>query len=250
MKSMLKLLVPLALVASVSLAQEIGTEINTATPNSNVNQPNNNNSNTANSNTSSNANTGSNTGSNTSSSGNSSGNTGYKPKPKEGASTWDGPQASAAGGSFGFRASFGASGSTALPTSSGANAAVAAPSVGIAFLATDSFKLLIDVGFGLGIVGSAALLAVGTTIGFDYLFRTPGDSLRPFIHFAGSFSISGSNNFLIGFGAQVGGGAEYFFSPSFSVNGRLLLAVPMAIPGDFVLGIFTVTPGVGATWYL
>ena len=123
--------------------------------------------------------------------------------------------------------------------------------MGIAYFAGDAFKLLVDLGFGLGLVGSNALFAVSTTLGFDYLFRTPGDVLRPFFHFAGSFTLSSSgSNALVGFGAQLGFGAEYFFNPAFSVNGRLMLAVPMSANGNFVLGIFTVTPGVGATWYL
>ena len=180
----------------------------------------------------------------------------YKPKgakqesSSSGAPAFSGTKVSASSGDFGIRAGFGASGSLALPAGSGAGAAVAAPTVGIAFFATDGFKLLADLGFGMGLVGSNALIALSATVGFDYLFRTPGEALRPFFHFAGSFNMAGSSNFVIGFGAQLGFGAEYFFSPSFSVNGRLLLAVPMSVPGDFVLGIFTVTPGVGATFYL
>ncbi len=182
--------------------------------------------------------------------------TGYQYRPRgqqqaEQAPSWSGTKVSASSGDFGLRASFGASGATSIPTSS-TGASVAAPSVGIAYFATDSFKLLADLGVGFALTGSNPLLALGATVGFDYLFRTPGEALRPFFHFAGSFSLSGSlSNPLIGFGAQLGFGAEYFFSPSFSLNGRLLLAVPMAVPGgNFVLGIFTVTPGVGATWYL
>ena len=101
----------------------------------------------------------------------------------------------------------------------------------------------------MALVGSEAIIALSATLGFDYLFRTPADALRPFFHLGGFFSMAGSTNLLVGFGAQLGFGAEYFFNPAFSVNGRLLLSVPMAIPGNFVLGIFTVTPGVGATWY-
>lgn len=167
------------------------------------------------------------------------------------APAWTGTKVSASGGDFGLRAGFGASGSVGIPTSTSGGASVAAPSVGIAYFAGDAFKLLVDLGFGLGLVGSNALFAVSATLGFDYLFRTPGDVLRPFFHFAGSFSLSSSgSNAAIGFGAQTGFGAEYFFNPAFSVNGRLMLAVPMSANGNFVLGIFTVTPGVGATWYL
>lgn len=179
----------------------------------------------------------------------------YKPKgAKDDASAatpaFTGNKVSASSGDFGIRAGFGASGSVGLPTGTGGSASVAAPTVGIAYFGGDSFKLLVDLGFGLGLVGSNALFALSATLGFDYMFRTPGDALRPFFTAGASFSMAGSSNMVIGFGAQLGFGAEYFFNPAFSVNGRLLLAVPMAIPGDFVLGIFTVTPGVGATWYL
>lgn len=182
----------------------------------------------------------------------------YKPKgakdesSSSGASAapgFSGTKVSASSGDFGIRGGFGASGSATLP-GTGAGATVAAPTVGIGYFAGDGFKLLVDLGFGLALVGSNSLLALSASLGFDYLFRTPADALRPFFHFAGSFFMAGSSNFAIGFGAQLGFGAEYFFSPSFSVNGRLLLSVPMSVNGQFVLGIFTVAPGVGATFYL
>lgn len=223
-----------ALVAGSSFAQEIGTEITPTTPNSGVQQqpqnppPDNTNPPPANT-------------------GNTS-NTGYKPRGQETATAFVGTKVSATSGDFGIRAGFGSSGSIAIPTGSGAT--VAAPTVGIAYFASDSFKLLIDLGFGMAITGSNALLALGANVGFDYMFRTPGDALRPFFHFAGLFNMVGSNDFAISFGAQLGFGAEYFLSPSFSVNGRLMLAVPMSVANGFLLGIFTVTPGVGATWYL
>lgn len=237
------------LVSGAAFAQEIGTEITPTTPTS-----------------------GANNGSTSSSSSSSSTTTqpeqkgGYvyrpqgakKEEPTKGTgssstgSGWDGTKLSASSGDFGLRAGFGASGAIALPSGSASAFAssFAAPTVGVSIMAADSFKLLVDLGFGMAISGSTPIIALSATLGFDYLFRTPGDAMRPFFHLAGSFNMAGSSNFVVGFGAQLGFGAEYFFSPSFSVNGRLLLAVPMAVPGDFVLGIFTVTPGVGATWYL
>jgi hypothetical protein len=152
-------------------------------------------------------------------------------------------------GAFGIRAGFGASGSIALPARTAGS--VAAPTVGVAYLATDAFKLLFDVGFGLGVTGSSTFFALNAGVGFDYLLRTPMDALRPFFHFTGLFGLGGGSTVDFTFGAQAGFGAEYFFAPAFSVNGRLLLALPMAVPGgNFSLGIFTVTPGIGATWYL
>lgn len=210
--------------AASSVAQEIGTEISPSTPNSGVQssppppppsaEPK---------------------------------TTGKKSKGAKAESEWAGGKASSSSGDFGIRAGFGSSGSTALPEGRGA-AAVAAPNVGFALFGGDSFKLLVDLGFGMVVV-SEPVIALSATLGFDYMFRTPGDALRPFFHAGAFFTMAGSTNFAVGFGAQLGFGAEYFFSPAFSVNGRLLLAVPMAVPGNFVVGIFTVTPGVGATWY-
>lgn len=179
----------------------------------------------------------------------------YRPQGKSGsteAPAWAGTKVSASGGDFGLRASFGTSGSTALPTGSAGSNTVAAPSVGIAYFASDSFKLLVDLGVGFALAGSSVFFAANVLLGFDYMFRTPGDALRPFFHAAGSFGLAGGTSSVgINFGAQLGFGAEYFFSPSFSLNGRLLLVVPMGLPsGNFLLGAFTVSPGVGATWYL
>ena len=178
-----------------------------------------------------------------------SGNT-TSPSASGSSATFTGTKASGGTGDFGIRAGFGSSGSIGLPTGSGSAASVTAPTVGIAYFLADNFKLLADVGFGLALVGSSALLALSATVGFDYLFRTPSDVMRPFFHFGASFNMAGSSNFAVGASAQVGFGAEYFFNPAFSVNGRLLLGVPMGLSPNFVLGIFTVTPGVGATWYL
>lgn len=156
-----------------------------------------------------------------------------------------GNKLSASSGDFGIRAGFGSSVTPGVGTTG-----VAAPTVGIAYFAADAFKLLIDLGFGMAISNGADLSA-NALVGFDYLFRTPAEAMRPFVHVAASL---GLNNLLsrprVGVGVQGGFGAEYFFNPAFSVNGRLLLALPMSFDSGFALGVFTVTPGVGATWYL
>lgn len=186
----------------------------------------------------------------------------YRPQGKGGSTsspstpaepTWQGPKASAASGDFGIRAGFGASGSIAAPSTAAAVAAYSAPTVGIAYFGSDSFKLLVDlgVGFNLGVSSGNMFLGASALLGFDYLFRTPADALRPFFHLGANFSLAtAGSDPTIGFGLQVGFGAEYFLNPSFSLNGRMLLALPMAVPGgDFVIGAYTLTPGVGATWY-
>jgi hypothetical protein len=224
------------LVAGNVFAQEIGTEITPSTPNSGVQPQPQNNPPPAN---------------------NDPPKSGYvyKPKGSENASSgtpgtpaFTGTKVSASSGDFGIRAGFGASGTPSLAT--GAGTTVAAPSVGIAYFAGDAFKLLVDLGFGM-ILNSSTPFALNATLGFDYMFRTPADAMRPFFHAAASFLMAGgSSNLNVGFGAQLGFGAEYFFAPAFAVNARLLLAVPMSVANGFVLGLFTVTPGVGATWYL
>lgn len=164
---------------------------------------------------------------------------------------WAGPKASASSGDFGLRAGFGASAQVGVPATSAGAASFSTPTVGVAYFASDSFKLLFDLGVGFGIAGSSALLALGAMVGFDLMFRTPADNLRPFFHLAAMFSMGGSlSNPNLGTGGQLGFGAEYFFAPQFSVNGRLLLAVPVGLSNNVTLGIFTVTPGIGATWYL
>lgn len=233
------------LVGSVAFAQEIGTEITPVTPGSGVQQPN--------ENPYAQPNQGQQQ--QQPKQGDQKQGTGYTYKPRGQGSkaepTFEGPKVSAAGGDFGIRAGFGASGATSVPTGTGATGGVAAPTVGIAFMGTDNVKLLADIGFGMAVVGSNVPFALGVTVGIDYLARNPGDALRPLFHFGASFNLASAGSTVgIGFGAQVGGGAEYFFSPHFSVNGRLLISVPMSVANDnFILGIFTLTPGVGATWY-
>ncbi len=236
---MKKLALLAALVSSLSFAQEIGTEISPTTPTSGAGtqpqqtqQPQ-----------------------QTPPPENKGGYV-YKPKgakEKEEAAaasapTFTGTKVSAASGDFGIRAGFGTTASFD-PT---APATSAAPLIGISYMGSDGFKLLLDVGFGLGIAGSAMSYSVGANVGFDYLFRTPGEALRPFFHFSGQFGMSarGSNDPDFTFGAQLGFGAEYFLNPGFSINGRLILAVPMKLAqGSFTMQLFTLTPGVGATWY-
>jgi hypothetical protein len=93
-------------------------------------------------------------------------------------------------------------------------------------------------------------VALSAAMGLDYHFRNPGVALRPLFAAASSFNLllAGGNAF-VGVGVQLGGGAAYFFSPSFSVAGKLMLAVPMQFTPAFQVAFFTVTPGVVASWY-
>ncbi len=233
---MKQLVIALAvLVSGGAVAQEIGTEITPTTPSSGVQQqPAQNNPPPADQQKSGYV---------------------YKPRGADGSNaasgepTFAGNKVSASSGDFGIRAGFGST--ATLPSlATGTGTTVAAPTVGIAYFASDAFKLLFDLGFGM-ILNSSTPFALNASVGFDYMFRSPADAMRPFFHAAASFLMAGGGSSIgVGFGAQLGFGAEYFFAPPFSVNARLLLAVPMSVANGFVLGLFTVTPGVGATWYL
>jgi hypothetical protein len=159
--------------------------------------------------------------------------------------------ATATAGTFGIRAGFGSSSASSLLTASGSTVSVGAPFVGASYLLSNSFKLLVDLGFGLGVFGSGTAWSLGAAVGFELLFRTPADALRPLVYGQASFGLAGSSGDpSVRFGVELGGGAEYFLSPSFAIHGKIGLAVPMTVAGsNFVLGIFTLSPGLGATFY-
>ncbi len=156
--------------------------------------------------------------------------------------------ASAGKGAFGIRASFAAGG---LPTlSTAANTTTSVGTIGLSYFATDGLTLLFDLGAGLGIVRGNALFGFSAAIGIDYHFRTPADALRPIFNLQVGLGSAIAQDLGVGLGlfAQVGGGAEYFFNPSFSVIGRLGLGFSVAFNSGAVL-LSSVTPGVGAAWY-
>jgi hypothetical protein len=171
--------------------------------------------------------------------------------------TFEGPRVSAASGDFGIRAGFLESGwASVSPTGrpgTGRVVAVNAPSVGISYFATDEAALNFDLGFGMANPENGdppvALLA---KLGLHYHFRNPGVALRPLIAVATSFRLDMllvSGNANIGIAVELGRGVAYFFSPNFSLTGKLLFAVPMVFSPSFAMGFFTLTPGVVACWY-
>ncbi|MEW5737620.1 MAG: hypothetical protein AB1938_01775 [Myxococcota bacterium] len=174
----------------------------------------------------------------------------YRPSGQK-APGFEGPKASAAGGDFGIRANFTASGSTVV-TGTGLALSIGAPSVGVSFWATDEAALNFDLGFGIAISDRGSPpVALSATVGLDYHFRTPGVALRPIFSAAASFNmvLAGSGDPNIGISVQLGGGAAYFFSPSFSLTGKLLVSVPIQFSPAFQIAFFSLTPGVGASWY-
>lgn len=156
-------------------------------------------------------------------------------------------KASATKHDLGIRGGFGSTGSTSVTGTS-----VGAPFVGGSLMVTDNFKLLLDLGLGLGLGSSSVSWALGLNAGFDLLFRSHTDALRPLLYGGVSFGLaSTTRDPSVSLGVQLGAGAEYFFSPNFAVHGKIGLAVPMAVSaGSFLVGLFTISPGLGATFYL
>lgn len=147
-----------------------------------------------------------------------------------------------AAGGFGLRVGF-----TGAPTPAGGEVA-SSPFVGVKLPLGDALALLVDAGFGIGTGGGPT--AFGFTIGAGLdVYLGSRRSLRPLITGGATFGKPISTNQRDhGLSIAAGGGAEYWFSRHFSVNGRALLAVPVSLAAGEVL-LFTLVPGVGATFY-
>lgn len=235
--------VAVVLVSAVAFAQEIGTEITPVTPSSGATTPA----------PADNPYAQPNQGTQAQPQQQPQQKQGYQYRPsgqKANTPTFEGPKVSAASGDFGIRAGFGASGSTSV-SGTGTALSIGAPSVGISFWATDEAALNFDLGFGMAIPERGdPPVALMAKVGLDYHFRNPGVALRPLFAVAASFNmllVGGNAN--IGVSAELGGGAAYFFSPSFSLTGKLMLSVPMVFSPSFSIAFFTLTPGVAASWY-
>lgn len=148
---------------------------------------------------------------------------------------------SARAGSIGLRATFFGSPTSNLPTAA----------VGVALFLTDMLKLTVDAGVAANIIAYPGNSTIGFSVaaGVDVVLRTPLASVRPFLSaqvgFGKLVSDKGDDFSLI---PNIGGGAEYYFSPSFAVNIRGLITVPVNFKSGTV-GVVLFTPGVGATVY-
>jgi hypothetical protein len=147
-------------------------------------------------------------------------------------------------GSWALRAGFvGSFGSTSFP----ATVAVI-PTVGTKVFVTDKIGLTLDAGF-LAQTGRNAVAGFLVNLGIEaHLWRT-GTSLRPFLRggLGAGKPATGRNGDYFG-NAEVGGGAEYWFSDQFSLSGRAMLTVTyFGGPDAFVIATFT--PGVLAAFY-
>ncbi|MFZ5469302.1 MAG: hypothetical protein ACOZIN_07675 [Myxococcota bacterium] len=152
-------------------------------------------------------------------------------------------------GAFGLRASFGGGGIPAVSGTSSSGAGPAAPTFGFKYLATDSVALTFDAGLGLGFINGDVPFGFGAGVGGQAYLGSKEKPIRPYvaggIGFGKGISVRG-DDFV--FALAAGGGAEYWFSGHFSVNGEALVGVPI----DFRSGAVTAatfTPGIGATFY-
>jgi hypothetical protein len=152
-------------------------------------------------------------------------------------------------GSFGLRANF--IGNSLDPTAGNNLIAIVpgglmTPMVGARFFATDQVAINAMLGLGMAFTGATTAVGFGIGGGVDFFLRTSG-SLRPFVGGELRFAKTVATVDQFGLTFAAGGGAEYWFSDNFSLDGRALIAVPVA----FNVGtlFMTVTPAVGANFY-
>lgn len=234
-------------VASSVFAQEIGTEITPVTPDSSANKPK---QEPPPPDTSSNQNT---SPSDSNPWGSKSSSSSSSSKKKDEAKKAAAPEApreglvSAGAGSFGIRATFGTG--DLVPSAPTGNTAPAIGSVGVSYWATDGFTLLFDAGFGMAVSPTFAL-GFSAIVGMDYHFGSVGDALRPLVNVQAGVvtGLAGDPVSAMALTAQVAGGAEYFFSPQFSVTGRLGFGFRLGFATSSV-SFALLTPSIGAAWY-
>ncbi len=150
-----------------------------------------------------------------------------------------GPRAGAFGISSGFSGN-------AVPGGVGGSV----PTFGLRYLATDSMALRFDVGAGLGF-GNTFLFGFGVGFGVEAYLGSAEKPLRPFLGGGVDLGMPLSREFgNLSLAFELGGGAEYFFSDHFSLQGRLMLGLPIADLEDAdQLSLTTFTPGLRANFY-
>lgn len=126
------------------------------------------------------------------------------------------------------------------------------PDVGLKIVVTESIAILVDGGLRIP-------FTTGSTVGFNVGvgiqgYLRDGAPLRPYI--GGRLGVSRETWSLLGFAASrgvamdigVGGGAEYWFSKSFSLAGQAMLAFYYYFQPQGAI-LTTLSPGVAATFY-
>ncbi len=147
------------------------------------------------------------------------------------------------GGTFGISSGFTGSG---VPGAIGGTV----PAFGLRYLATDSLALRFDVGAGLGF-GNTFLFGFGLGFGIESYMGSADKPLRPFIGAGIDLGMPLSREVgNLSLAIEAGGGAEYWFSDHFSLQGRLMVGLPIADLEDAdQLTLATFTPGLRANFY-
>jgi hypothetical protein len=158
------------------------------------------------------------------------------------------PDKSAKPFAFGLRASFAGQGMVSAPSSSSSPGAIV-PTLGVRLLVANALAINIDAGLALGIIGYSAYAGFTVAAGVDIRFRDVKEALHPFISAQAQFSKGFSGYYGdLALGASVGGGAEYFFDPHFSMSVKGMIGLQVDFNTAVVL-LATFTPGVLATVY-
>lgn len=122
------------------------------------------------------------------------------------------------------------------------------PTVGAKVFVTDKIGLTLDAGL-LAVTGRNSRAGFSVEAGIEAHLWGRGTSLRPFLRggLGAGKPASGQGGDYFG-NAEVGGGAEYWFSDHFSLSGRAMVTVSyFGNPDAFVIASFT--PGVLAAFY-
>ncbi|MBX5480444.1 MAG: hypothetical protein IRZ16_01145 [Myxococcaceae bacterium] len=151
-------------------------------------------------------------------------------------------------GAFAIRANFNGS-SLAAPSTSSSVPASPSATFGFRYMGTDSVAVDFDVGLGLGIASNFAF-GFGAGFGVTAFLGSADKPIRPLV--TGSFLFgkgvsTRGDDFTLGI--NVGGGAEYWFNDHFSLDGKLLVGLPLNFRAMDVITLGTFMPGVGANFY-
>ncbi len=147
-------------------------------------------------------------------------------------------------GLFGLRASlFGGSLATG-------NTGASISTVGIRYFFSDSVGLNLDGGLSIATVGEVGVSGLSLGAALDIFGGESGAALRPFFALqAGITSVGNDQGSLTPLSFGVGGGVEYWVTPSLSLSTRLMLGLAL-VPGTEMFVVGTFQPGLGVTLYL
>ena len=164
-----------------------------------------------------------------------------------------GPQASAGKGMFGVRANLM---NVNLPTPASTTGFVffpSVPSMGFSYWLDNELAFLFDIGGAVGLTPSDYNWGTPINLGIDFHFRKVTDACGPLINIELSFVLPFMRNnanvdpsVLLAITGHFGGGAEYFFSPNFSVGGKVVMGAGYNLQASAV--VLSTATIMTATW--